>query len=101
MGNARLRHALALAEKQELENRQLCSGLIPTVYVRAWATKFLDYSRGVLLKVPSELGDALAAESDPVRIGETLRRWVEQALLQLYQSDELRGGGIESEVAGA
>jgi hypothetical protein len=87
--DAKLRRARALAVKAELEIERLHSELIPRVYVRQWSTRFLSYSRGLLLKGPSELGDAVAAESDPVRVNGILRNWVDRTLAALYQPDEL------------
>jgi hypothetical protein len=89
--DAKLRRARALAIKAELEIERLRSELIPRVYVREWSTRFLAYSRGLLLKGPSELGDALASESDPARVSGILRDWVDRTLAEFYQSDELWG----------
>jgi len=89
--DVKLRRARALAIKEELEIQRLRSGLVPRVYVREWATRFLASGQEVLLKGPSKLRDALAAEKDPVRVNEILGRWMERTLLQCCQPDDLWG----------
>lgn len=87
--DVKLRRFRALAIKEELEIQRLRSQLVPTVYVREWATRFLSDSRDVMLKAPPELCDAVAAESEPVRVSEILRAWVERTLAEIFQRDEL------------
>jgi hypothetical protein len=93
--DTKLRHVRALCDKHELELEQLRASLVPTVYVRGWATKFLAYSRGVLLNVPSELLDALGTKSDPGNVSEILRGWLEQTFRAalpagLFVEDDIR-----------
>jgi hypothetical protein len=90
IGDAQLRRARALADKQELENQQRRSELVPTVYLREWSRRFLAYSRDALFKV-SELPEVLAAECDPVKCNQILRAWVERTFVHFYQLDELWG----------
>jgi hypothetical protein len=86
-----LRRTLALAEKLELENQQLRSQLVPTTYLREWSRRFVAYTRDALLEASFELRDALATESNPVRVREILVNWVELALTKFFNCEELWG----------
>ena len=63
--DAKLRRAKALAEHQEQENARKRGQLVPISYIHKWGTRFLVDARDELLRGPSDLQDALAAESDP------------------------------------
>jgi len=93
----KLRRAKALAEGQEITNRQKRSELVPVVYVRHWAIKFLQASRDTLEKGPSELQDKLSLENDPKKCGAILQVWVESVLNKLYELETLWGEGREEE----
>jgi hypothetical protein len=93
--DARWRRLKALAEAVEIENEALRKELIPTEYVRRWASRFLVGARDHLLRGPSELQDALAAESDPLKCAAILRAWVERVLVKFYES-EMWGTDCES-----
>jgi hypothetical protein len=82
---AKLRRAKALAEHQELENMLRRGELLPVSYVRRWATRFLIDGRDEMLRMGSELGDTLAAESDPVKCRAIIRTGMERALAKFEQ----------------
>jgi hypothetical protein len=93
--DVKLRRVRALAVKEELEIQRLRSELVPTVYVREWATSFLAYSRDTLMTGPSELQDTLAREPDPAKCEAILRGWLERAMAKFHQLDRLWGVGDE------
>jgi hypothetical protein len=77
--SAKLRRARALAEKQEIENMVRRGELLPVGYVSRWAAKFLVDGRDELLRLPSELADSLASETEPLKI----RAVLEAAMLRV------------------
>ena len=83
----------ALCELRQLELMEKRRELIPVSYVRVWASRFLVEGRDILLNGLGELQDRLASESDPVKIGEILRFWVDQAMARFLQTESLWGGG--------
>ncbi len=83
----------ALAELRQLELMERRRELIPVSYVKTWASRFLVEGRDILLNGLGELQDRLASESDPVKIGEILRFWVDQAMARFLQTESLWGGG--------
>jgi hypothetical protein len=99
LDSAKLRRAQALAERSELENALKRGELIPVAYVRQWASRFLTDGRDMMLTGPSELADALAAETDPLKTAEILRRWLERVLGKFQSLDRLWGAGDEERVA--
>jgi hypothetical protein len=97
---AKLRRAEALAERQEIENMLRRGELVPVAYMRTWGVRFLVAARDELLKGPSELADALAAEDDPLKTGAVLRGWVDRTIAKFEQLEELWKGSLEeSQVA--
>ena len=82
-----------LAALRKLEYQTKCGELIPVSYVRQAGVTFLTEARDVLLRGPSELADALAAEVDPVKCESLLHRWVERVMERFYQTEKLWGGG--------
>jgi hypothetical protein len=82
---AKLRRAKALAEHQELENMLRRGELMPVSYARKWGLRFLIDGRDELLKGASELADALAAESDPLKVAAILRAWLERTMDKFEQ----------------
>jgi hypothetical protein len=59
--------------------------LMPIRYARLWGLRFLIDGRDELLKGPSELADALAAEADPLKVAAILRAWLERAMGKFEQ----------------
>jgi hypothetical protein len=97
LDDAKLRRAKALAERQEIENALRRGELMPVAYVRQWASRFLTDGRDTLLAGPSELADALAAETDPLKVAANLRAWLERAMGKFHQLDRLWGGAADDE----
>jgi hypothetical protein len=95
--DAKLRRAKALAERQEIENMLRRGELMPVAYVRQWASRFLVDGRDELLSGPSQLADALAAESDAVKVEAILRAWIERAIAKFEQLKQLWEGGLDAE----
>jgi hypothetical protein len=85
----KLRRARALAERQELENMLRRGELMPVSYARLWGVRFLIAARDELLRGPGELGDAVAAESDPRKCTAMLRAWAERTLAKFEQLDTI------------
>ena len=78
--SAKLRRALALAERGELDNMLRRGELVPVSYIRTWGTRFLVDARDTLMTGPSELQDTLAAEADPLKCAAIMPcAWVERA----------------------
>ena len=99
LDDAKLRRAQALAERSELDNMVRRGELIPVSYVRTWASRFLTDGRDTLLAGPSELQDALAAESDPLKVNAIMRSWLERAMAKFHKLDGLWGADAEGKVA--
>lgn len=93
----KLRRQRALAERQEIENMLRRGELMPVSYARLWGVKILVAGRDELLKGPSELQDALAAESDPLKVNALLRAWIERAMAKFEQLEMLWKGTFEAE----
>jgi hypothetical protein len=83
----------ALAELRQLELMEKRRELIPVSYVRVWASRFLTEGRDILLNGLGEMQDKLASESDPAKVAEILRFWLERALLRFLETETLWGGG--------
>jgi hypothetical protein len=83
----------ALAELRQLELMERRQELIPLVYVRTWASRFLVEGRDVLLNGPGELADRLAVENDPLRVREILQGWVDHIMTRFFELETLWGGG--------
>ncbi len=95
----KFRRAKALAERQEIENALRRGELMPVAYVRRWGAQFLTDGRDTLLAGPSELADTLAAETDPLKVAEILRAWLERAMGKFHQIERLWGATEEEQVA--
>lgn len=93
----KMRRQKALAERQEIENMLRRGELMPVSYARLWGVKCLTAFKDELLKGPSELQDALAAESDPVKCNAIVRALMERALAKLQQLEVLWNGAVEAE----
>ena len=61
--------------------------------------RFLTDGRDMLLTGPSELADALASESDPLKCAATLRTWLERVMGKFHQLEKLWGADDEAQVA--
>jgi len=81
------RKAVALADERELKVAQIRGDLVPVVTVNAWFGRQIIECRDGMLKIPSELRDRLAAETDPVRIEDMLLRSITQVLDRLRQME--------------
>lgn len=86
---ARLRRAIALADKQELENAQKIAELVPIAQIRVWGTRFLVQARDLMLKGPSEMQDQLANETVPGKCNQIVRDWVDRVLGELRNLESL------------
>jgi hypothetical protein len=87
--DAKLRRAKALAERQEIENMLRRGELMPISYARLWGVKFLIAAKDELLKGPSELQDAVAVETDPLKCAALMRAWAERTLGKFANLQEL------------
>jgi hypothetical protein len=98
--DAKLRRQKALAERQEIENMLRRGELLPVSYVRKWASRLLVEAKDELLRIPSELADTLAAETDAIKVAFILRAAQERAIAKLQQLDRIwRRSGDEMTVA--
>lgn len=96
----KFRRAKALAEHQEIDNMMKRGELLPVSYVRQWASRFLTDGRDEILKMPGELADPLAAETDPQKVAAALRAWAERVMAKFQQLEQLWGGdAAEGKVA--
>ena len=89
-------YAASLAEKEKwtaelrkIEVMRQRRELMPVVYFRYWATKFLAEAKDLWLRGPSELRDQLASETDPICCEALVRGFVEQVVGRLYQCERL------------
>jgi hypothetical protein len=65
---------------RRLEYQERSGELIRVADVRLFCARLLTEAKDILLTGPSELADSLAAETDPQRVEEILRRWLERSL---------------------
>jgi hypothetical protein len=72
-----------LRKIREVEYLEMTHRLIPKVWVQNWAAHCLALTRQALLWAPSELRDELSMESDPIKCGQVLERWVDRTLSHL------------------
>jgi hypothetical protein len=94
-GESLARKEATLAELRGVELAERRKDLLPVAYFRLWATRFLVQGRDDLLKGPSELADALAAESDPIKCAVVVERWVERVMEKFYQLEKLWGPPLD------
>jgi hypothetical protein len=83
----------ALAELRQLELSERRRELLPVNYLRTWASRFLVEGRDILINGPGEMQDVLAAESDPVKLEQILRAWVDRVMERFFSLETLWGGG--------
>ncbi len=80
---ARRRKDVALARMREIQVQRLEGQLLDRDDVREAGTGMVSKARAVLLAMPGELCDRLAAEADPIRCREMLDKRVREALEKL------------------
>jgi hypothetical protein len=80
LAQIKLRKETALTLAIEMANAQKVSELVPAVWVRSWCERTVATSREILLRIPTELCDRLAAETDPVEIERLLEAELRRAL---------------------
>ena len=83
----------ALAELRRLELSERRRELAPVSYIRAWGMRFVVEGRDVLINGPGELADRVASESDPVKVEQILRAWVDRVMERFLQIETLWGHG--------
>ena len=83
----------ALAELRRLELAERRRELSPVSYIRAWGMRFVVEGRDVLINGPGELADRVASESDPVKVEQILRTWVDRVMERFLQIETLWGHG--------
>ena len=83
----------ALAELRRLELSERRRELSPVSYIRAWGMRFVVEGRDVLINGPGELADRVASESDPVKVEQILRAWVDRVMERFLQIEALWGHG--------
>jgi hypothetical protein len=101
-----LSYAGAQAEKErwaaalrKLEFQERTGEVVPVSYIRHWGANFLIAAKDEMLKMPGELQDVLAAESDPLKVAAILRLWVERVMDKYYRLDRLWGLEPKDDVA--
>ena len=87
--NAQLRRVIALADKQELDNMKMRGELVPVKFMRTWGTRFLVQAKETFLKMPGELQDVMAGETNPGLCNKILREYVERVLGELVKLEGL------------
>lgn len=109
ISQAQLRKEAALANLRELEYAQKRGQLVPVVMVNAWFSDVIIRARDGLLRLPAELRDRVAAETDPVEVEKMLYEKISEVLRRLRTMDgrdtgttlgvEVAGEKVESEAA--
>jgi hypothetical protein len=97
--DAKLRRSRALAEGSEIENMVRRGELLPVPYVTKWVTRYLIDGRDELLRLPSELADELAGESDPVKVRRILEAATDRVIKKFEQLYSLWQKDAEAKVA--
>jgi len=85
MAEAERRKMIALADERELTVMQKRKELLPVKEINAWFNKQFSLARNILIRMPSELRDRLAAETDPTKCEELVEVEVRRALQQLKE----------------
>jgi hypothetical protein len=70
----------SLADLRMIEVEERRGRLIPKVYVRKWALGFMHAAREILERLPGELADELAAESDVRKVKQILETAVARVI---------------------
>jgi hypothetical protein len=96
---AKLRRSRALAEGSEIENMVRRGELMPCVYVEKHLTRYLIDGRDELLRLPSELADELAGESDPLKVRRILEAATDRVIAKFDQVKNLWQNDAEAKVA--
>jgi hypothetical protein len=78
-----------LAELRRIEVMKARRELMPVAYMKLWGTNFLTEAKDLWLRGPSELRDALAAESDPAKCEAIVRGFCERVVERLSQLERL------------
>jgi hypothetical protein len=97
--DAKLRRVRAMAEGSEIENMVRRGELLPVHYVEKWLTRYLIDARDELLRLPSELGDAVAGENDPVKARAILAAGVDRVIKKFDMVRNLWQNDAEAKVA--
>jgi hypothetical protein len=80
LAQIKLRKETALTIATELSNAQRAAELVPARWVKNWCAEAIIKFTDMLNRLPTELRDRLAAESDPFVIEELLRAELKRAL---------------------
>jgi hypothetical protein len=80
LAEIKLRKETALTIATELSNAQRAGDLLPKNWVESWCGEAIIKAREMILKIPTELRDRLATESDPFVIEALLRTELQRAL---------------------
>jgi hypothetical protein len=80
LAEVKLRKETALAIATELSNAQRAGDLLPATWVKSWCGEAIAKFRDMVWRMPTELRDRLAVESDPFVVEELLRAELKRAL---------------------
>jgi len=80
LAEIRLRKETALTIATEIANEQKRGELVPVAWVRSWCSEAIKTFSGFVTRLPTELRDRLAAESDPFAVESMLANELHHAL---------------------
>lgn len=92
IARAQLRKEIALANNRELEYFQKRQLLVPVAHVNRWFGGVIIQARDALLRLPAELRDRIAAETDPIECERVIREKLVEVLKRLRTMD---GAGVD------
>lgn len=85
LADAQARKERAIADLRELEVKRKSGELAPIGEINAWVSGMITKARDILLRMPGELRDRLAQETDPIKCEELMSGEVNRSLRELAE----------------
>ena len=85
LADAQARKERANADLREIEVKKRSGELAPIGEINAWVSGMITKARDILLRMPGELRDRVAQESDPIKCEELMSREVNRSLRELAE----------------
>ena len=85
LAQSQARKEKAIADRREIEVEKMRGELAPIGEINAWISGMITKARDVLLRMPGELRDRLAQETDAVKVDQLLSAEINRALGELAE----------------
>ena len=89
ISNAQRRRVIALANAQEIANAIKQGEWVELKRVRTWGEGVVKNTIGLVMRVPGQLRDPIAAETDPVKCDEMIAGELKRVVEEIQKMEEL------------